>query len=365
MVHIFRLSECPKIQASENPSVRKSEHPMLKFTLVSTVFNEISRLEQSIADIENQTLLPNEVIITDAGSKDGTWERLQRWAKESNLNIKLLQEHGCNVARGRNLAIAAAHYEIIVSTDFGCTFHPDWLGSLVEAFEDDAVEVVAGAFSIKSELNTTASKADFILQNGYPVVMDEYFSPSSRSIAYKKQVWIELGGYDEWLTLAADDTIFWRKIKQAGFPIKFVDKPYVFWGRHITFNQFAKEAYRYGLGDGESKINFSNTISHIIELSLRYLLVLNLILIGFWWQPWVYGQLILLIFLLGGLRSYVRAYKNYRSLVKAGHQLSFLDLLWSFYLIEKSRIQYLKGYLKGMFFTSEKVKNGRKQLQVA
>lgn len=338
---------------------------MLKFTLVSTVFNEISRLDQSIADIESQTLLPNEVIIIDAGSKDGTWERLQRWARESDLKIVVMQEHGCNVARGRNLAIAAASFNIIVSTDFGCTFHPEWLASLVAEFQNSKVEVVAGAFSIKTDLSAAAPRADFILQNGYPVVMDEYFSPSSRSIAYKKHVWEELSGYDEWLTLAADDTIFWRKIKQAGYKTKFVDQPYVFWGRHTTFKQFAKEAYRYGLGDGESKINFRNTISHIIELSLRYLLVLNLILIGFWWQPWVYVQLMLLPFLFGGLRSYIRAYKNYQSLVKAGQPLSFSDLLSSFYLIEKSRIQYLKGYLKGMFFPSEKVREGRKQLQVA
>ena len=78
------------------------------FSLVSTIFNEAKRLRQTIADLEAQTIKPAEIIIiTDAGSNDASWEILTEWQHQSSVPIVLLKEEGCNVARGRNLAIKA------------------------------------------------------------------------------------------------------------------------------------------------------------------------------------------------------------------------------------------------------------------
>ena len=87
----------------------------------------------------------------------------------------------------------------------------------------------------------------------------------------------------------------------------------VYWLRHKTYKAFAKEAYRYGLGDGESMINFKNMRSHIVETGLRYffflvLLALPLILVS---GSWMAG--FLLIPLSFGLRSYRNAYRNWKN----------------------------------------------------
>jgi hypothetical protein len=263
---------------------------------------------------------------------------------------------GCNIAEGRNEAIRRAENELIVSTDFGCRFLPGWLESLVKPFDDPEVMVSGGAFSIiREEVNTPAAKADFVLQNGYPVVMDEHFSVSSRSIAYQRRVWKEIGGYQEWLTLAADDTIFWRQIRQRRFRYVLVKEPNVNWLRHKTFGAFAREAFRYGLGDGESMINFRNLWSHIAETVLRYvfflfILALPLVLVsGHFWLA------LLLIPLSAGLRSYRNAWRNWK-----GMKFGFKVLLNSWYLIEISRFSYLKAYLKGWLLASPAQREGRK-----
>ncbi len=62
------------------------------FTLVSTVFNE-KRSFSTIQDIEGQTLKPNEIIITDAGSNDGTFESLLEWSKSSDITIIIQQKN--------------------------------------------------------------------------------------------------------------------------------------------------------------------------------------------------------------------------------------------------------------------------------
>ena len=345
----------------------------MKFTLVSTIFNEIARLETSISDIETQTLLPDEIIITDAGSTDGTYERLQQWKEESKIKIVVLQEFKCNVARGRNLAIEAAKNSLIASTDFGCRFDRRWLESIIKPFENTEVEVVGGAFTIKGQPETLAAKSDYIIQNGYPVKIDQYFSVSSRSIAYYKYIWEKCNKYPEWLTLAADDTIFWRKIKAMGFNYHITNEPLVYWGRHSTNKAFSKEAYRYGLGDGESKINYRNFWSKLVETGLRYsfflsfVALLSIILIPLD-QTNTYQGINIYIVLFSiiivssfGLRSYKNIFKNWRLHKSTKYNYSiFINALWQ---VELSRWQYIKGYITGMLDNDPKKKEGRKQLK--
>ncbi len=335
----------------------------MKISLVTTVFNEAKRIQETINDIQNQTVFPDEVIIVDAGSKDGTIDIINRWKTESSFPIYLFVEKGCNVAEGRNLAIKKANYELIVSTDFGCRFHHQWIESIVLPFQKDPeLEVTGGAFSVlHKDIKTLAAKSDFILQNGYEVKLDEYFSVSSRSIAYKKQVWEKVGGYPEWLTLAADDTIFWKLIKKNKFKYKLIDSPYVYWMRHQTNTAFGKEAFRYGLGDGESSINFRNFLSLTIETLLRYLLFIYLILLPFSLlkYPIVLAALPLL---LVGLRSYLNAYKKWNKLKIKHIDFNVKVFLNCLVQIEISRINYIKGYLKGLWDKNPELKKGKQLL---
>lgn len=333
----------------------------MKFTLVSTVFNEEKRLRETIEDLKNQTVKPDEIIITDAGSKDKTVEILN--AAKEFLPIKVIIEKGCNVSRGRNIAIQNAENDLIVSTDFGCRFKKNWTESLVKHFENSDCEAVAGAFGVKiDDIQTCAAKADYIIQNGYPTANGDEFSGSSRSIAYKKSVWEKIGGYHEWLTLAADDTVFWRELKAKGIKYEIESEVCVFWNRHKTAKQFAKEAGRYGLGDGETRINFKNFLSLTAETVMRYLLLPVIIVfcfLDFEIQKFVWP---ILIFMLFGLRSYIRVIKNFIRLKDEKIKITILPMC--FYMIETQRIAYIKNYLRGRFFISKEKKEEAKKLGV-
>ncbi|NPA36350.1 MAG: glycosyltransferase [Chlorobi bacterium] len=345
----------------------------MHFTLVSTIFNESQRLQQTISDIESQSLKPTEIVITDAGSTDGSIEILKKWQSESTIPIKILIEKGCNVAKGRNLAIKEGKHEIIVSTDFGCRFHSDWLKSIVEPFEKDSnIKVIGGAYTVnEAELATKAAKANYILTNGYKINLDENFIPSSRSIAYYKNVWKNIGGYPEWLTLAADDLVFGLKIKANNIPIKLINKPYVFWGRHASNKQYNKEAYRYGLGDGEAKVNYKNFWSNLIETLLRYLFFVSLLtFLGLTLFKYFSGSTILYpiiasltlsLISIPGLRSYIRTYKNWKRIKSSKY--NFKTFLFSLLMLEQQRLNYIKGYIKGYWFSEPKVKSEAHKLK--
>ena len=115
---------------------KRSSEKVMKFTLVTTCLNEMRSLPRWREDLERQTRQPDEIVIIDAQSTDGTTEALRHWA-EQDQRVKLRVEK-CNAARGRNLAIAMATHEHIVSTDMGVRLDPRWFEEIVRPFETDS-----------------------------------------------------------------------------------------------------------------------------------------------------------------------------------------------------------------------------------
>jgi glycosyltransferase involved in cell wall biosynthesis len=338
----------------------------MKFTLVSTVFNEAKRLQITINELSNQTVQPSEIIITDAGSNDGTYEMLMEWKRKSAVPIIIFQKPRCNVAEGRNIAIKAATHDIIISTDFGCRFHPGWLESIIAPFEDKKVLVVGGSYIVKEDEQVSLpAKAAYLLANGYKPNMDSpLFIPSSRSIGYRKPVFDHVGGYCEWLTLAADDLVFGFEMRSKGYEIYKVDKPYVFWGRHEKTKGFVKEAYRYGLGDGEANVNFNRFINNVLQLALYGVNLITLLAVAFFKLPIIYFYCVLGIDLIVFTKIYsFYAHYTLRWIKTRTPKYNLKVFLFGFYLKECINLSYIKGYIKGYFFSTPYQKEQTKLLQ--
>ncbi len=119
-----------------DPTLLKSRK--VKITLVSTCLNEEKTVQNWLKSLLVQSRLPDEMIITDGGSKDGTVEIIRKFAEISPVKLTLIVSPGANISMGRNLAIQKANTSIIVVTDFGCVYEPDWLARLVYPFEVNA-----------------------------------------------------------------------------------------------------------------------------------------------------------------------------------------------------------------------------------
>lgn len=227
---------------------------MLKFSLVTTCRNEIDSLPRWKQDILAQTRQPDEIVIVDAFSDDGTAEMLFGWARNDE-RVVVIQEKG-NAAHGRNFAIEKARYEHILSTDMGVRLCPVWCEELIKPFESDpVVEIVAGSTQIDKEtVKTAAARAEYYIENGGEPRLGPGFVPGNRSVAYTKKVWRELGGLPEDLTFYADDSVFGRQMVQAGYKMAYAPKAMTYWGRPSKLRDFWKEQGRYGRGDGEALI---------------------------------------------------------------------------------------------------------------
>ena len=337
---------------------------ILPVSLVSTVWNDLEGCKVFFRQMCEQSKFPEEIIITDAASSDGTWGFLQ--AESSRVRpwrLVLLQDAKCNVARGRNLAIAKAKNEIIASTDIGCEWDREWLEELVKPlFKQPDVQMVAGSWGVKfAELKGPWALTEWALKGGkHESVAEAVTFASSRSIAYRKSVWKSIGGYAEDLTLAGDDTVFGHMMNLCKIKPVAAPKIRCYWHRHDSLRGFSKENFRNFIGEGEAGLGARHFFlvggRLAIEGSSLFAGMVSA-LMGCHWTWSLICLMPLFFSLVLRTRVWSRAVKILKDLHVSHAWLRVItfDMLL--------RCQGLRGYLIGWFRGNRKCKAVRGRLQ--
>src|SRR5579859_7608060 len=185
----------------------------MKIALISTVFNEGPDIVAWADSLRRQTLKPDEFVVVDGGSTDGTPERLQKAFSHGDFPVPKIIVEKCNIARGRNLAIQNTTAEIIASSDASSYPEPGWLAEITRPLlEDPSVDAVGGKTIITAENDFQK----FLLEmEGQPKDDDGYY-PSSRNLALRREAWASVGGYPEWPTLAGEDALYNYELHAVG-----------------------------------------------------------------------------------------------------------------------------------------------------
>src|SRR6266852_107843 len=103
----------------------------IRVSLVVPVHDEAPRIDQLLESIAAQRRQPDEIVIVDGGSRDGTVECLRR-ARASNPKVRVIEAGKASPGLGRNIGIANSCCEWIALTDAGARLDPNWLDRLIE-----------------------------------------------------------------------------------------------------------------------------------------------------------------------------------------------------------------------------------------
>lgn len=221
-------------------------------SLVCTVRNEVATIGDLMRSIAAQTVRPREVIFVDGGSRDGTQLHIEWWHGRLGCPLRLIDAPGAGIARGRNIAIAAARSPIIAVTDAGVRLEHDWLERLTEPFTDATVTSVGGFFLPDTRTTFEIAMGTTIL----PTLGDidpSTFLPSSRSIAFRHAVWETVGGYPEWLDYC-EDLVFDLRVREHCNGIAFQPDAIVHFRPRGSLRAFWHQYFRYARGDGKANL---------------------------------------------------------------------------------------------------------------
>ena len=210
---------------------------MKEVSLICTVFNEEENIEDFIESISKQSVLPNEFIIVDGGSKDKTYSLVKKKSKKYKW-IKAFQKKGANISQGRNYAIQKARNDLIASVDAGGVYDIHWLKNLLKGFNGE-VSFGVDKPLIKNKFQKTLAKS--ILHRGVP--------GSSRNMMFLKEIWKEVGGYPEDME-RAEDTLFDQRIKKSGHKVSSVPTAICYWEMRKNLREVKHQFYGYGYWDG-------------------------------------------------------------------------------------------------------------------
>ncbi len=257
----------------------------MRVSLVITVLNESSSITSLLRSLKKQAKRADEIIIVDGGSIDQTVSLIDEYAnKHKKLNIRVIQEHG-NISHGRNTGVKNAAGPVIVMIDGGCTAKKDWLKKITEPFTDNKHIVVAGFYTMKTV--TAWQKAVSAFYGTSLRKLDlRCFLPSARSIAFHKSVWEKVGGFDERLNRAGEDTLFNYQVLRYDIPIIRRPDALVVWNVTDDLLSSAKKFFSYAKGDAQTGIwwhpskRFATHNVKILTIYMRYAVFAFLFLVS-------------------------------------------------------------------------------------
>jgi glycosyltransferase involved in cell wall biosynthesis len=219
-------------------------------SLVVTVKNERRSIERFLTSVLSQTRLPEEIVVVDGGSDDGTLELLRERGRQV-ARLIVVEAPGSNIAAGRNIGIGRAASSIVAVADAGTELDAVWLERLLAPLESDVGLAASSGFFRAAGRTWFEQTLSAIITPQLEEVDPDTFLPSSRSAAYRRGWWRSVGGYPEWLD-HCEDLVFNLALREAGARFAFVPDAVVSWTARSSLRGFFRQYFNYARGDGHA-----------------------------------------------------------------------------------------------------------------
>lgn len=216
-----------------------------KTSILIRTKNEAKDIAKTLNLVTDQTLKPDEIIVVDSGSTDGTIALVQQ-----RSDVKLLTMHPEDFTFGRslNLGFAATQTELVIALSahaFPCD--RDWLKNLVEPFADARVAAVYGKQTPHADAYPPVERDyrsfygnELRVQTNPNDFSDRTFSNANAAI--RRQCW-EKRPFDETLSGCEDVEWAWAML-MLGDTIIYAPDAAVYHSHNEPLRQVYQRTYR-------------------------------------------------------------------------------------------------------------------------
>jgi cellulose synthase/poly-beta-1,6-N-acetylglucosamine synthase-like glycosyltransferase len=197
--------------------------PSPYISVLVPVRNEERHLERCLYSLASQDYPRDrfEVLVIDGASTDRTREFAARFAAESTLAVRLLQNPRRLPAAGMNIGLDEARGDVIVRLDGHAHAAPDFLRRSVQALEDTRADCVGGV--IESDGDTPVGEAIALAMSSRFGVGGASFRVGGEGPtdtvafgAYRREVFVRIGGFAEDIDKGEDDEFNFRLLDAGG-----------------------------------------------------------------------------------------------------------------------------------------------------
>ena len=186
-------------------------------SVIVPAYNAQSTIGETVESILNQTFTDFELIVVNDGSTDNTLDIVSSF-NDPRLEVFSYPNAGVSASRNRGTSHAIGTYVSFIDADDLWT--PDKLEAQIDALENEPQAAVAyswtnlidqsGRFLVRGKYATYSG-------NVYAELLVGNFLESASNILLRRQAFIDVGGFDETLSGAADRDFFTRLAARYSF----------------------------------------------------------------------------------------------------------------------------------------------------
>jgi glycosyltransferase involved in cell wall biosynthesis len=278
-----------------------------KVSVVLLTKNSAKTVRKTLESIFSQTRKPDEVVVIDGTSTDGTLDIVKQYP------VKLIKEPSLGFGYARNLGVQNAEGDIICFIDSDCYAEPDWIEKTLRHFENPEIAGVTGPTRL---WNTESMVARFLAMVGGRIRMPEkeFFMKiaPTMNLAVRKSVISEVGGFDEALARGEDTELTFNISKR--YKILY-DPDAIIWFRGSpNLKAASKKCVNHFIGVGQLFAKHGLNPAFVrLNLPIRGLILIAAILSLFfapWYIPTILFSVLLVEFIYKTLKMYWRFRDN-------------------------------------------------------
>jgi len=210
---------------------------------VVCAYNAERTMDRCLASLAVLNYPDYEVIVVNDGSQDRTGE-----ITESYDFCRLINQPNKGLSAARNAGAEASTGDIVAYTDSDCVADPDWLTYLVAKMEMSDLAACGGPNFPPPE-DDLVPAAVAVAPGGptHVLISDEIAEHiAGCNMAFRRDVLLQLGGFDPIYRAAGDDVdICWR-LQDAGYTIGFSPAAVVWHFRRNTVAAYCAQQRGYG-----------------------------------------------------------------------------------------------------------------------